>query len=110
MNTISVIGEVYNPSTFTFNKTNVSLWYYIESSGGLKETSDKKHIYIIKANGRIITDNTQRLSSVLLEPGDAVVVPQRLRYTSASRIFLDAIDAIFKIATVAAVVITLIRK
>jgi protein involved in polysaccharide export with SLBB domain len=110
MNTISVIGEVYNPSTFTFNKTNVSPWYYIESSGGLKETSDKKHIYVVKANGRIITDNTQRLSSVSLEPGDAVVVPQRVRYTSASKIFLDAVDAIFKIATIAAVVITLIRK
>jgi protein involved in polysaccharide export with SLBB domain len=110
MNIISVIGDVYNPSTFTFNNARVSPWYYIESSGGLKETADKKHIYVVKANGLIISNSMHRLSSISLAPGDAVVVPQRVRLSSLGKIFQDTIDAIFKIATVAAVVITLINR
>jgi polysaccharide biosynthesis/export protein len=109
MNTISVIGDVYNPSTFTFNHEKISPWYYIESSGGLRETADKKHIYVVKANGLVITKNMQRISSISLAPGDAIVVPQRVRLTSAGKIFQETVDAIFKIATVAAVVITLIK-
>jgi protein involved in polysaccharide export with SLBB domain len=109
MNTISVIGDVYNPSTFTFNSGKLSPWYYIESSGGLKETADKKHIYIVKANGLIITNSMQHISSVSLEAGDAVVIPQRVRFTGAGKIFQDTIDAIFKIATVAAVIFTFIK-
>jgi protein involved in polysaccharide export with SLBB domain len=110
MNTISVIGDVYNPSTFTFNDGKLSPWYYIESSGGLRETADKKHIYVVKANGLVITKNMQRISSIALAPGDAIVVPQRVRLTSAGKIFQETVDAIFKIATVAAVVITLINS
>jgi protein involved in polysaccharide export with SLBB domain len=110
MNTISVIGDVYNPTTFTYNNAKVSPWYYIESSGGIKETADKKHIYVVKANGIIITNTMQRISSISLEPGDAVVVPQRVRFTSAGKIFQDTIDALFKIATVAAVIFTFIHN
>jgi hypothetical protein len=51
----------------------------------------------------------KRTSSISLSPGDAVVVPQRVRLTSPGRIFQDTIDAIFKIATVAAVIFTLIK-
>jgi polysaccharide biosynthesis/export protein len=108
MNTISVIGDVYNPSTLTFNKDRLSPWYYLESSGGLRETADKKHIYVVKANGLIITNSMKRISSITLEAGDAVVVPQKIRLTSTGKIFLDTIDTIFKIATTATTIIALI--
>ncbi len=109
INTISVVGEVYNPATFIYNDENLSPWEYIEYAGGLKESSDKKHIYVVKANGRIITSNIQRISSIKLEPGDAVVVPQRVRYTSAYKAFLDTIDTIFKLTTITALVVTMMR-
>lgn len=108
LNTVSVIGEVYNPSTFTFNTENRSANYYIESAGGLKENGDKKHTYIIKANGRIITNKMQRISSISLAPGDVVVVPQKIRFSNPHKVFVDTADAIFKIATTLAVIISVI--
>lgn len=108
INTVSVIGEVYNPSTFVFKGANASPWFYIESAGGLKKSADKKHIYVIKANGSVITNNMQRISSIALAPGDAVIVPQRLEYANAHKLFVDTIDAFFKVASTLAIVITMI--
>jgi polysaccharide biosynthesis/export protein len=108
MNTISVVGEVFNPATFTFNGKNISLWYYIESAGGIKESSDKKHIYVVKANGSIITNKMKSLSSIMLEPGDAVVVPQKVRYSSPHKLFVDTMDAIFKMASTLAIVLSVV--
>jgi protein involved in polysaccharide export with SLBB domain len=108
LNTVSVLGEVYNPSTFKYDRNHFDVSYYVESAGGLKETSDKKHVYIIKANGRIITNKRIHVFSAELEPGDVVVVPQKLKYINGHRIFVDTVEAVFKIAslltTVAAVI------
>jgi polysaccharide export outer membrane protein len=109
MNTIMVFGEVYNPATFAYNKEFVSPWYYVESAGGLKESSDRKHVYVIKANGRVITDKMQRISSVKLEPGDAVVVSPHLRSSNAYKLFLDTIEVIYKIAVSGALVWTMLK-
>ncbi|MBN1130722.1 MAG: SLBB domain-containing protein [Chitinispirillaceae bacterium] len=108
-NTVMVFGEVYNPATFAFNNKHVSPWYYVESAGGLKESSDKKHVYIIKANGRVITRKMQRISSVRLAPGDAVVVSPRLKSSNAYKLFLDTVEVIYKIAVSTALVWTLIK-
>jgi polysaccharide export outer membrane protein len=108
MNTVSVVGEVFNPATFTFNGKNRSPWHYIESAGGIKESSDKKRIYVVRANGSIVTRNMRKISSIRLEPGDAVVVPQKVRYAAPGKVFVDTMDAIFKIASTFAIVITVI--
>jgi polysaccharide export outer membrane protein len=109
MNTVMVFGEVFNPATFAFKKDNTSPWYYVESAGGMRETSDKKHVYVIKANGRVITGKMQRMSSVKLEPGDAVVVPPLLRASNAFKTFLDTIEVIYKIAVSSALVWTIVK-
>ncbi|POO76299.1 hypothetical protein C1T30_43965, partial [Bacillus sp. MBGLi97] len=46
LNTVSVLGEVYNPSTFKYDIRNASVGSYIEAAGGIKENADKKHIYV----------------------------------------------------------------
>jgi len=107
LNTVSVLGEVYNPATFKYGRENMTVSYYIESAGGLKESSDKKHIYLIKANGSIITNKKVDVLSIVMEPGDAVVVPQKIKYTNNQKVFVETVDAIFKIATLLATVVTL---
>jgi protein involved in polysaccharide export with SLBB domain len=109
LNTISVMGEVYNPATFTYDNDKKKVADYIEAAGGMKEESaDKSHVYVIKANGSIITNKTQRLSSVKLEPGDAIVVPQKVRYTDTRKIIADTIEQIVKMATIAATIVTVV--
>ena len=61
LNTVSVFGEVYNPATFKYQDNNSKASYYIEIAGGIKENSDKKNIYIIRANGSIITNKIARV-------------------------------------------------
>jgi len=107
LNTVSVLGEVYNPATFKYDIKNTSATFYIESAGGLNENSDKKHVYIIKANGSIITNKKVDIFSASLEPGDAIVVPQKIRYANGHKIFVESVDAVFKIATLLATIVTL---
>lgn len=108
-NTVMVLGEIFNPATFAFNEKKSSPWYYVESAGGLKESADKKHVFIIKANGCVITNKMQRIASIKLEPGDAVVVPPHLRFSNTFKTFLETIDVIYKIAVSTALVWTIIK-
>ncbi len=107
LNTVSVMGEVYNPSTFTFN-ADYNTSYYLESAGGAKPNSDLRKIYIIKANGNIITNKNIKILKAKLEPGDAVVVPQKIRYSNPHKIFVDTVDTIFKISSLLATLATLL--
>ena len=105
-NTISVIGEVFNPSTFIFDPSNPFVSYYLNAAGGLKKSSDKKQIYIIKANGSILTK--KKVLNTNIEPGDAIVVPQKIMYSNPHKRFVDTADAIFKISSIFATLLTLI--
>ncbi len=108
LNTVSVLGEVFNPATFRYEETNPVAAHYLEIAGGLKENADKKHMYVIKANGSIITSKSTRIESIRLEPGDAVVVPAKIRYTNPHRLFVDTADAAFKITGFISALVTLI--
>jgi protein involved in polysaccharide export with SLBB domain len=108
MNTVAVIGEVFNPATFTFNKNNQSPFYYVEAAGGYKASADRKSVYVIKANGSVITNKMQKLSKVKLMPGDAVMVPQQTRIVEGRKIFMDSLETIVKILTTAVMTITLV--
>lgn len=75
---VSVIGEVFVPTTHILEET-VSLQEYIERSGGLTERADNSKIYIVKANGSVKVPNNNFWfdgEEVLLEPGDTIVVPR----------------------------------
>jgi protein involved in polysaccharide export with SLBB domain len=105
--TVSVIGEVYNPATFQFDESEKTVSHFIEAAGGVKNTADIRHIYIIKANGSIITNKKKRVIRATLEPGDAVVVPQKIKYTNPHKLFVDTVDAVFKIASLLGTIVAL---
>lgn len=104
-NTVSVVGEVYNPSTFKFEKHNRKVSDVIETAGGMKKTADKRRVYIIKANGKIVTNKSVKILSSNLEPGDAVVVPQKIKYSKG---FGESIKVVFEILGALTTVVTLI--
>ncbi|WJG10397.1 SLBB domain-containing protein [Aliiglaciecola sp. LCG003] len=75
---VSVVGEVFVPTTHILEET-ITLDEYIDRSGGLTERADQSKIYIVKANGSVqIPDNNFWYSgeSVNLEAGDTIVVPR----------------------------------
>ena len=107
-NTVSVIGEVYNPATFRYTVEAPQAIRYINQSGGFKVTADKNNSYIIKANGTVISHEMANVFDYRLEPGDAVIIPQRIEFVDPQKAFSDALDMIAKVATIAAGVLTTI--
>lgn len=104
-NTVSVVGEVFNPSTFKFENHNRKVSDVIETAGGMKKNADKRRAYIIKANGKIVTNKSVNILSSNLEPGDAVVVPQKIKYSKG---FGESIKVVFETLGALTTVITLI--
>jgi len=97
--TISVIGEVYNPATFRLESGMNPAKYYVEMAGGLKENADAKNIYIIKANGSVITRKNADIMEYALAPADAVVVPQKIEFKNNFKVFMDSLTAIVEISS-----------
>jgi protein involved in polysaccharide export with SLBB domain len=81
-NSVSVFGEVLNPSAMIFNK-NMKAQDAIDLAGGYKEFADKKNIYVIKADGS--SSKVSRnifVNNIPLEPGDTIIVPREILINS----------------------------
>lgn len=79
---VLVSGQVYNSTAITFSPDKTAGWY-LSHAGGATATADRKDIFIIRANGSVVGRRSQDLfdKTVLatrLEPGDVVVVPQKI--------------------------------
>jgi polysaccharide export outer membrane protein len=75
---VSVVGEVFVPTTHMFTQ-GLALDNYIQYSGGITERADNSHIYIVKADGSVAIPNSSfwfNTQDVILEPGDTIVVPR----------------------------------
>ena len=74
---VSVVGEVYSPSTHAFD-SNISVENYINKAGGLRDTADRDNMYIILPNGETSPANrrifTNRSPNIL--PGSTIVIPR----------------------------------
>lgn len=94
MDTVTVFGEVYNPSSFIFDSKN-SVDDYIKFASGLSTGADKGKIYIIHADGSSEPINNGWFhTSVKVAKGDTIVVPLYIQeysnldvWTSISGIF-----------------------
>ena len=74
-NSVSVLGEVLNPSTLRY-EPSYSLSDYLSLSGGLSNQADKERILIIFPNGQAKTPRSglfQRNTNLIL-PGSTIVV------------------------------------
>ena len=78
VNTISVVGEVLNQTTFEITgkiKTSAA----IDKAGGFNDLANKRKVYIIKANGLTVKANPFLVGNANLEPGDTLVVPRKIQ-------------------------------
>lgn len=77
-NTISVMGEVLNPSTFEYTN-KIDIKSAISNAGGFKDFANKRKVYVIRANGLIESANrTIFRKNISLNPGDTIVVPIKI--------------------------------
>jgi protein involved in polysaccharide export with SLBB domain len=79
---VLVTGQVFNASAITFVPGRAAGWY-LHRAGGVTQVANKKQIFIIRANGTVVGrepslwfDND--VLSTRLDPGDVLVVPQKI--------------------------------
>ena len=86
---VSVMGIVYNQSTFLY-KPDSSIRDYLKLSGGPTKFADASHMFVIRADGSTASRaNDSRFESIRVQPGDAIFVPTNLMRISKVRNFLD---------------------
>ncbi len=79
---VLVSGQVYNASAITFTPGKSAGWY-LQHAGGSTSAANRKEIFVIRANGSVVGRRSggwyePDVLSTRLEPGDVVVVPQKI--------------------------------
>ena len=77
---VLVLGEVQN-ATSQLYQPDWSREDYIQQSGGETRLADKSHIYVVRADGRVVAQERGFLFSharANVKPGDAIVVPMNV--------------------------------
>jgi protein involved in polysaccharide export with SLBB domain len=93
---VTVIGEVHYSTSHLFNSA-FDLEEYISRSGGTKKNANHEMIYVIKANGAVVTANNEKNSffrrsndQTMISAGDTIVVPIDTEVASAMEIWSSA--------------------
>jgi protein involved in polysaccharide export with SLBB domain len=119
-NVVNVMGLVYNSTTLIhMPEKNVS--YYLQKAGGPTRDAEESEMYVIKADGTVVSREQSTLGirwneegkrwsfgsflSAPLDPGDTLVVPQKLERTAWLREIKDITTIISQIALTAGVVL-----
>jgi protein involved in polysaccharide export with SLBB domain len=79
---VLVTGQVYNVTALTFTEGKTAKWY-LQQAGGTSDAANRKDIFVIRANGSVIGRHSggafdPGVLSTKLDPGDVVVVPQKV--------------------------------
>jgi protein involved in polysaccharide export with SLBB domain len=104
---VTVIGEVQN-TTSHFYKAGLSRDDYIGLSGGVTRKADRDRIYIVRANGSVLSNESggwfRRGSQVAMKPGDTVVVPLDTERMPALPMWQAVTGILYNLAIAAAAV------
>lgn len=88
--TIGVVGSVYNPNSFLYQSHNTVATYLSFAGGGTRD-SDGGRLFVVRANGSVVSKQMHRsmwagsFDNTKLFPGDAIVMPEKIRTTNVLR-------------------------
>ncbi|HEX2721178.1 MAG TPA: SLBB domain-containing protein, partial [Candidatus Deferrimicrobium sp.] len=115
MNVVNVVGRVYNPTGIVFDPARDSVGDYLRMVGGPTESADRDHIFLLKADGSVVTRETADtgffsfasggLMSARVEPGDSILVPEKLVQVRFMKDVKDITQILYQIAVTAGVLI-----
>jgi protein involved in polysaccharide export with SLBB domain len=78
---VTVLGEVQYATSHVYER-GLTRAEYINKSGGTTQRADEKRIYVVRANGEVVTQSGSRWfgrdSTAGIRPGDTIVVPLNL--------------------------------
>ena len=113
--TVGIVGAVYDPNSFVY-EVHSHAGDYLRTAGGPNRTADRKQIFIIRADGSVVSrqylDHTlwtdDKFARQVIYPGDTIVVPEQLNKTTLLRGLTDW-SAVFAQFGLGAAAITVLR-
>lgn len=116
---VSVIGEVYNPTTL-LHLPGKELSYYLKQAGGPTGYAEDDEMYVVKSDGSVFSRQQSSIGihwdeegkkwtfggffAMQPEPGDTIIVPKQLDKTAWMRNIKDITTIISQIALTAGTV------
>jgi polysaccharide export outer membrane protein len=91
---VSVVGDVYNQGSF-LQQPGKTVTTYLRSAGGPTRDADKSRIFVVRANGAVVSKDASSFfwsggfDSMVMMPGDTVVVPEQTNKGSLLRSVKD---------------------
>ncbi len=91
---VNVVGAVYDQNSFLY-KSQRRAGDYLQLAGGPNRDADKGHIFIIRADGSVYSKERanglwgNNFAATRINPGDSIVVPEKVLGTSVLRSFIN---------------------
>jgi polysaccharide biosynthesis/export protein len=114
---VQVMGAVFNQTAFVYERGN-TIAQYVDLAGGYAENADRKRVYVLKADGTAVKPgrgaggfawngdrNRWEFGAQRLDPGDTIVVPERLERIAWMRETRDLTQILYQIAVTAGVLL-----
>jgi protein involved in polysaccharide export with SLBB domain len=80
-NFVMVGGQVYNATAISYRRGKEAGWY-LRQAGGPTPSANKKGIFILRADGSVAGRTgglwRENVLSTRLQPGDSIVVPEKI--------------------------------
>ncbi len=123
---VFVIGEVYNPNAI-IHRAGGDVGDYLNLVGGITGNADKKQLYIVRADGTVISKKQEKFGlfnwdssshrwgfgsfkSIEMEPGDTIIVPKKVMQFSWLKYFKDTTSVIYQLAVSAGVLHDILKE
>jgi polysaccharide biosynthesis/export protein len=104
---VTVIGEVQNPTSH-FYREHLTRDDYLGLSGGLTRKADRGRIYVVRANGSVVSSESggwfRRSSQIAIMSGDTIVAPLDTERMPALPLWQAVTQILYNLAISAAAV------
>jgi protein involved in polysaccharide export with SLBB domain len=119
---VNVLGEVHNPTAMMVLRGK-KVSYYLDQVGGPTDDADRAQVYLVKANGTVISKRQEGFfgiaswdqdkkrwtaggfSSLRVDAGDTIIVPKKVDKYSWLRFTKGITEIMYQIAVTAGVLI-----
>jgi len=105
---ITVEGQVYNANAFVYSP-NQHVLDYLERAGGPDRQADRKRIFLLRADGSVVSRQYADVPRQPIFPGDTIVVPPIIDKRAAFQRVVDIAQAIGNFGIGAAAIYLLAR-
>lgn len=114
--TVGVFGSVYNASSYWWNEGR-NAGEYLQLAGGPTITADERSVFIIRANGSVVSGRQHSgwfrsgggLEGVKAEAGDTIFMPDEVNRTTLTQDFKDWTQIVYQLGLGVAAVIAVGR-